>query len=113
MKQITSLTEKQEERIIKNCVECIMDDLDDYYFDEMFMDWFKKNIHNFLKEKFKIGAGFSFPHRSFHSFSFEEFRWFLMICVWVFVIFLDSERSGVNQTLHALRYDIHIEFPGC
>ena len=42
MKKITELTEKQQERIIKNCVECIMDDLDNFYFDEMFMAWFKK-----------------------------------------------------------------------
>ena len=35
---MNQLTEKQEERIIKNCVECIMDDLDECYFDEMFMD---------------------------------------------------------------------------
>ena len=60
MKKITSLTEKQEERIIKNCVECIMNDLDDYYFDEMFMDWFEKNMHNFLKEKFKEEKIFNF-----------------------------------------------------
>ena len=60
MKQITSLTEKQEERIIKNCVECIMDDLDECYFDEMFMDWFKKNIHNFLMKKFNEEKIFSF-----------------------------------------------------
>ena len=26
MKKITELTEKQQEQIIKNCVECIMDD---------------------------------------------------------------------------------------
>ena len=29
-------------------------------FDEMFMDWFKKNIHNFLKEKFKEEKIFNF-----------------------------------------------------
>jgi hypothetical protein len=37
-----------------------MDDLDEYYFDEMFMDWFKKNMHNFLKEKFKEEKIFNF-----------------------------------------------------
>ena len=57
---MNQLTEKQEERIIKNCVECIMDDLDECYFDEMFMDWFKKNMHNFLKEKFKEEKIFNF-----------------------------------------------------
>ena len=60
MKKITELTEKQQERIIKNCVECIMDDLDEFYFDEMFMEWFKKNIHNFLMKKFNEEKIFSF-----------------------------------------------------
>ena len=60
MKKITELTEKQQERIIKNCVECIMDDLDNFYFDEMFMEWFKKNMHNFLMEKFNEEKIFSF-----------------------------------------------------
>ena len=31
----------------------------------------------------------------------------------VFDVFVDSERSTVNQTLHVLRYDINLEFPGC
>ena len=60
MKKITELTKKQQERIIKNCVECIMDDLDEFYFDEMFMEWFKKNIHNFLMKKFNEEKIFSF-----------------------------------------------------
>ena len=60
MKKITELTEKQQEQIIKNCVECIMDDLDNFYFDEMFMAWFKKNMHNFLMKKFNEEKIFSF-----------------------------------------------------
>ena len=60
MKKITELTEKQQERIIENCVECIMDDLDNFYFDEMFMAWFKKNMHNFLMKKFNEEKIFSF-----------------------------------------------------
>ena len=60
MKKITELTEKQQERIIKNCVESIMEDLDDYYFDELFMEWFKKNMHNFLMKKFNEEKIFSF-----------------------------------------------------
>ena len=60
MKKITELTEKQQERIIKNCVECIMDDFDNFYFDEMFMEWFKKKIHNFLMKKFNEEKIFSF-----------------------------------------------------
>ena len=31
------LKPNQEKIIIKNCVESIMEDLDDYYFDELFM----------------------------------------------------------------------------
>ena len=60
MKKITELTEKQQEEIIKNCVECIMDDLDYFHFDEMFMEWFKKNIHNFLMKKFNEEKIFRF-----------------------------------------------------
>ena len=60
MKKITELTEKQQEEIIKNCVECIMDDLDNFYFDEMFMEWFKKNLHDFLMKKFNEEKIFSF-----------------------------------------------------
>ena len=60
MKKITELTEIQQEQIIKNCVECIMDDLDNFYFDEMLMEWFKKNLHNFLMKKFNEEKIFSF-----------------------------------------------------
>ena len=63
MKKITELTEKQQERIIKNCVQCIMDDLDNFYFDEMFMEWFKINIHNFLMKKFNEEKIFSFEDK--------------------------------------------------
>jgi len=54
------LKPNQEKRIIENCVESIMDDLDYYYFDEMFMEWFKKKIHNFLMKKFNEEKIFSF-----------------------------------------------------
>ena len=54
------LKPNQEEKIIKNCVESIMEDLDDYYFDELFMEWFKKNMHNFLTKKFNEEKIFSF-----------------------------------------------------
>ena len=60
MKKITELTEKQQEEIIKNCVECIMDNLDYFHFDEMFMDLFIKNMHNFLMKKFNEEKIFSF-----------------------------------------------------
>ena len=35
------LKPNQEEKIIKNCVESIMEDLDDYYFDEKLMKQIK------------------------------------------------------------------------
>ena len=34
--------------IIKNCVESIMEDLDDYYFDELFMKQYKKRLIEFF-----------------------------------------------------------------
>ena len=37
-----------------------MDDLDYFHFDEMFMEWFKKNMHNFLMKKFNEEKIFSF-----------------------------------------------------
>lgn len=34
-------------------------------------------------------------------------------CTHMFYVFVDSERSTVNQTLRVLRYDINLEFPAC
>ena len=42
------LKPNQEERILKNMVECIMDDLDNFYFDELIMkqyNYFKLYVH--------------------------------------------------------------------
>ena len=36
------LKPNQEEKIIKNMVDCIMDDLDNFYFDELIMKQYKK-----------------------------------------------------------------------
>ena len=42
------LKPNQEKIIIKNCVESIMEDLDDYYFDELFMKQYKKRLIEFF-----------------------------------------------------------------
>ena len=42
------LKSNQQETIIKNCVESIMEDLDDYYFDELFMKQYKKRLIEFF-----------------------------------------------------------------
>ena len=42
------LKPNQEKVIIKNCVESIMEDLDNYYFDELFMKQYKKRLIEFF-----------------------------------------------------------------
>ena len=44
------LKPNQEEKIIKNCVESIMEDLDDYYFDELIMKQYQKRLIEFFKK---------------------------------------------------------------
>ena len=44
------LKSNQQETIIKNCVESIMEDLDDFYFDELFMKWYKKELLQFFRK---------------------------------------------------------------
>ena len=44
------LKPSQEKVIIKNCVESIMEDLDDFYFDELFMKWYKKELLQFFRK---------------------------------------------------------------
>ena len=59
------LKPNQEEKIIKNCVESIMEDLDDYYFDEKLMKQYQKQLIEFFTKiskeysLFKIGFDFS------------------------------------------------------
>ena len=38
------LKPNEEERILKNMVECIMDDLDNFYFDDLIMKQYKKEL---------------------------------------------------------------------
>ena len=44
------LKPNQEEKIIKNMVDCIMDDLDNFYFDELIMKQYKKELFQFFKK---------------------------------------------------------------
>ena len=57
----------QEERILKNMVECIMDDLDNFYFDELIMKQYKKELFQFFtkisKEHGLFKTGFDFSNK--------------------------------------------------
>jgi len=61
------LKPNQEEKIIKNCVESIMEDLDDYYFDELFMKQYKKRLIEFFtkisEEHSLFSPGFDFSNK--------------------------------------------------
>ena len=61
------LKPNQEKRIIENCVESIMEDLDDYYFDELFMKQYKKRLIEFFtkisKEHSLFSPGFDFSNK--------------------------------------------------
>ena len=46
------LKPNQEKRIIENCVESIMDDLDVYHFDEKLFQQYEKQLTEFFHEKF-------------------------------------------------------------
>ena len=53
------LKPNQEERILKNMVECIMDDLDNFYFDELIMKQYKKELFQFFTKISKEHSLFS------------------------------------------------------
>ena len=61
------LKPNQEKIIIKNCVESIMEDLDDYYFDELFMKQYKKQLIEFFtkisEEHSLFSPGFDFSNK--------------------------------------------------
>ena len=61
------LKPNQEKVIIKNCVESIMEDLDDYYFDELFMKQYKKRLIEFFtkisEEHSLFSPGFDFSNK--------------------------------------------------
>ena len=47
------LKPNQQEQLIKNMVDCIMDDLDNFYFDELIMKQYKKEMFVFFKKIFE------------------------------------------------------------
>jgi len=53
------LKPNEEERILKNMVECIMDDLDNFYFDELIMKQYKKELFQFFTKISKEHSIFS------------------------------------------------------
>ena len=61
------LKPNEEERILKNMVECIMDDLDNFYFDELIMKQYKKELFQFFtkisKEHSLFSTGFDFSNK--------------------------------------------------
>ena len=61
------LKPNQEKRIIENCVESIMEDLDDYYFDEKLMKQYEKELSQFFtkisKEYSIFKTGFDFSNK--------------------------------------------------
>ena len=61
------LKPNQEKIIIKNCVESIMEDLDDYYFGELFMKQYKKRLIEFFtkisEEHSLFSPGFDFSNK--------------------------------------------------
>jgi hypothetical protein len=61
------LKPNQEERILKNMVECVMDDLDYYKFDELIMKQYQKQLIEFFtkisKEYSLFKTGFDFSNK--------------------------------------------------
>jgi hypothetical protein len=61
------LKPNQEKRVIENFVECIMDDLDYYKFDELIMEKYKKELFQFFtkisEEHSLFSPGFDFSNK--------------------------------------------------
>ena len=61
------LKPNQEKRIIENCVESVIDDLDYYHFDEKLMKQYKKRLIEFFtkisKEHSLFSPGFDFSNK--------------------------------------------------
>ena len=61
------LKPNQEERILKNMVECVMDDLDVYHFDEKLMNKYEKQLIEFFtkisEEHSLFSPGFDFSNK--------------------------------------------------
>jgi len=60
------LKPNEEERILKNMVECIMDDLDNFYFDDKIMKQYKKELFQFFTKISKEHSIFS-PRSDFSN----------------------------------------------
>ena len=61
------LKPNQEKKVIENFVECIMDDLDYYHFDELIIEKYKKELFQFFtkisKEHSLFSPGFDFSNK--------------------------------------------------
>ena len=61
------LKPNQEKKVIENFVECIMDDLDYYHFDELIIEKYKKELFQFFtkisKEHSLFSTGFDFSNK--------------------------------------------------
>ena len=61
------LKPNQEKKVIENFVECIMDDLDYYHFDELIMEKYKKELFQFFtkisEEHSLFSPGFDFSNK--------------------------------------------------
>ena len=61
------LKPNQEKRVIENFVECIMDDLDYYHFDELIIEKYKKELFQFFtkisEERSLFSPGFDFSNK--------------------------------------------------
>ena len=61
------LKPNQEKKVIENFVECIMDDLDYYHFDELIIEKYKKELFQFFtkisEERSLFSPGFDFSNK--------------------------------------------------
>ena len=48
------LTEKQRRRLIENAVDCIMEDLDNYYYDELLLKAKKEQLIKFFNQSLEL-----------------------------------------------------------
>ena len=51
---MTLLTEKQTKLLIKNMVSCIMDDLDNFYYDELLLKAKEKQLKKYFTDNFHL-----------------------------------------------------------
>ena len=51
---MTLLTEKQKTELIKNMVDCIMEDLDNFYYDELVLKAKKEQLLKFFNQSLEL-----------------------------------------------------------